>query len=70
MAYQLELLSTAHIHDVFHVSLLKQFHGYTTGVPLPLPLEIEASHLVMEPLQVLQRRLETWDGQQVKQVLA
>lgn len=36
---------------------------------MPLPLEIVASHPIMEPFQILQHKIGTRDGQQVKQIL-
>ena len=48
VAYQLALPSTARIHDVFHVSLLKSFKGDKFDQPLPLPPEIFHHHPILE----------------------
>lgn len=39
VTYRLKLSATTHIHDVFHVGLLKKFIGTPPGSPLPLPLD-------------------------------
>lgn len=37
VSYRLRLPTKAHIHDVFHVSLLKKFEGLSSAVVPPLP---------------------------------
>lgn len=39
VTYRLELSATTHIHDVFHVGLLKKFIGTPPGSPSPLPID-------------------------------
>ena len=56
VAYELKLPNSAHIHPVFHVSLLKRKLGRHV-VPNPtLPLVNNEGILHMEPITVLNRR--------------
>jgi hypothetical protein len=56
VAYRLQLPAKAHIHDVFHVALLKKFKGLplTTTVPLP---PIQHGRVLQTPAKVLRARL-------------
>ncbi|VFQ98819.1 unnamed protein product, partial [Cuscuta campestris] len=59
VAYELQLLDTARIHLVFHVSLLRPARGVTPSNPpaaLPLSSDLE---LLLEPASVLDHR---WKG--------
>lgn len=40
VAYKLKLPPTAHVHPVFHVSLLKKVTGMTDIIPSPLPFDV------------------------------
>lgn len=55
--YELELPSTAQIHPVFHVSLLKTCHGHPKTQIVPLPLVAAGSSSpTLQPVRVLDCR--------------
>jgi hypothetical protein len=56
VAYRLLLSVTARIHDVFHVGLLKPFHGTPPEQTPPL-LPIEHGRVVVLPAKVLNSRI-------------
>jgi hypothetical protein len=56
VANKLELPPGARIHDVFHVGLLKPFHGTPPGQPPALPL-VQHGRVLVEPKKVLKSRL-------------
>jgi hypothetical protein len=56
VAYKLQLSAGARLHDVFHVGLLKKFHGEAPSTPGTLPL-IRHSRACPTPATVLRRRL-------------
>jgi hypothetical protein len=58
VAYRLELPPRAHLHDVFHVGLLKKFVGTPPANPSALP-QIHNGAVVPEPDHVL-RSLLAW----------
>jgi hypothetical protein len=55
VAYRLELPSTAQIHNVFHVGLLKKFLGTPPDSPPPLP-PIHHGVARLQPAQALKVR--------------
>ena len=55
VAYKLELLASALIHDVFHVLQLKKAYGYN-GQFIPLPIQGGAK-TKFSPLTILERKL-------------
>lgn len=57
VAYKLNLPSTATIHDVFHVSQLKAFHG-TLPLTVQLPNFMQDSTTVRVPSAILDRRVQ------------
>jgi hypothetical protein len=56
VAYKLILPAGAHLHDVFHVGLLKQFHGVPPSAPATLPT-IHHGRACLEPKAVTKGRL-------------
>jgi hypothetical protein len=56
VAYRLELPLRSHLHDVFHVSMLKSFHGEPPTTPPILP-DIHHGHVIPKPQHVLKARL-------------
>jgi hypothetical protein len=56
VAYKLQLSVGARIHDVFHVGLLKKFHGEPPSAPAVLP-PIHHGRACLEPESVTQARL-------------
>ncbi|XP_068657873.1 uncharacterized protein [Aristolochia californica] len=53
VAYRLKLLLYAKVHDVFHFSLLKPFHGDSPMLHIPLP-PLEDGRVLSTPVHVLQ----------------
>uniref|UniRef100_A0A0A9CM28 Integrase catalytic domain-containing protein n=1 Tax=Arundo donax TaxID=35708 RepID=A0A0A9CM28_ARUDO len=56
VAYRVDLPTQARLHDVFHVSLLKQFHGTPPEAPPTLP-PIHHGRVCLSPKRVLKGRL-------------
>lgn len=59
VAYRLKLPEGSKIHPVFHCSLLCPHHGSTDIRPTPLPPNALNNHPIMEPLAVLDSRVDS-----------
>ncbi|PSS36078.1 Endonuclease [Actinidia chinensis var. chinensis] len=69
VAYELKLPDSAHIHPVFHVSLLKKKLGHHVTPNPILPLVNDEGILQMEPIAVLDRRMTRRNNRAVIQWL-
>jgi hypothetical protein len=56
VAYKLSLPAGSQIHNVFHVSLLRKYHGSGIQASPQLPLHSDASACLPEPEAILDRR--------------
>ncbi|KAK7388072.1 hypothetical protein VNO78_22876 [Psophocarpus tetragonolobus] len=60
VAYKLDLPSTARIHNVFHLSLLRPHQGpLPSPQPLPLPPDIEDHQPILTPIAILDWKLSS-----------
>ena len=58
VAYELELLEGCKIHNVFHVSCLKEVLGQHVTTTTELPPLDDDGHLVLEPEALLESKEE------------
>ncbi|KAH9657564.1 hypothetical protein KPL70_023135 [Citrus sinensis] len=52
VAYKLELPNTSKIHSVFHISILKPYHGNDTAISHPLPELSVDNHPLLLPVAI------------------
>ncbi|WVZ04846.1 hypothetical protein V8G54_018192 [Vigna mungo] len=69
VAFKLLLPESAKIHPVFHISLLKKFHGNQKQQYLPLPLTTSEFGPLIQPISILDSRTTVRNGKQVEQRL-
>lgn len=69
VAYKLLLPSTAKIHPVFHIFLLKKCVGDPASQYIPLPLTLSDTDLTVQPSHVLDTRSILVNGHWIPQVL-
>ena len=60
VAYKLQLPEGAHIHPVFHVSLLKNFVGELAKPSQELPPVNDEGAVILEPQHILDTRWVKW----------
>ncbi|KAL9432323.1 hypothetical protein AB3S75_027361 [Citrus x aurantiifolia] len=69
VAYKLELPSTSKIHSVFHISVLKPYHGNDTAISHPLPELSVDNHPLLLPAAICATRIVLQQGKPTPQVL-
>ena len=69
VAYALDIPNKGKIHDVFHVSCLKNKLGSTTHIQIKLPMLDDEEKLVMEPGCILEIKTRTLCSRSVKEYL-
>ena len=62
MAYRLKLPEGSRIHDVFHVSLLRQFVEGSARETTDFPVVFARGHAIARPIRLLDRRVVWCDG--------
>ena len=67
VAYQLDLPSSAQIHDIFHVSCLRKAHGSNWHF-ICLPM-VSNSFMVVEPLVISEKCMIKRGNQAIAQLL-
>lgn len=69
MAHPLELPDNIQLHPVFHISLLRNFIGNPSNVPVPIPSLSNESSPILTPQGVLPLRTICQGGKSISQAL-